>query len=1060
MTTDLLDKPVTGAKGGGKSGGSGGRTASEDPNTLKSNSVARILDLISEGPIVGLVAGEQSIIFDDTQLADNTGKENFSGVSWDQRYGLPDQPYMAGFADAETTLVVNLQVLHSAAVVRTINGPVDAARITLNLPALTEQDPKTGDLHGSTVQVEIAKRHIGAGSWTVDRTVTITGKCVSAWQSSYRVELGGATDWEMRLTRLTADSAAVNLQNQTWWASTALITDGKFQYPNSAYIGLNVDAQQFGSSIPARAYDVKGRIVQVPVNYDPVTRVYTGLWNGTFKTAWTDNPAWVAYDLLTHPRYGLGNFVGATEIDKWSLYAIAQYCDELVPDGFGGMEPRYTFNYQITGIDDAIKIIQSVASNFRGMTYWASGRVFFVADMPQDPVALITPSNVKGGLFTYEGVALSARHSVCMVTWFDPADRCRQAIELVEDPDLIALYGWRPLTLAAYGCTSRGQAHRTGKWALDSERYATETVHFDVAWDQAMLAPGDVFELYDPDYQGLRLGGRVAGADSHTITVDAPLMIESGKTYTLKLVLLDGTLASRPLTNAAGTTDTLAFTTALTTLPIVGAVWAVSISDLKPRQFRVMSVKETGDGTLTVSALQYDPTKYARVEQDIKLDPVAYTRLVGSRPDAPLDLAVQEYVYRYNADLRSAATISWTPPGDTALIQSYDIERQRPNGNWEVLGNTSATSIDALNCDVGDWNFRVRAVNYNGLASTWFSKTVSLFGMAAAPADVTGFAMHALGDTATLSWNPNTELDISHYRIKFAPMITGATWAAAVDLLPIAAGISVQVPVMIGTYLIKAVDLSGTESTNAAQAATTIAAVAGFNAVVASSDWPTWGGTHSGTVASGGLLKLSAGNTTGTYSFASATDLGAVYTSRLSASIDAYGQNVGNTWASLGAWSTVGPWATVAPNTWNVRLQLQVTQNNPASGTAVWSAWTDLVVGDYTARGFRFRLLLSSTDANVLAVVNDATAIIDMPDRRESANSLSSPTGGLAVSFVPPFRATPAVGITCQNQQSGDSFQYLSGPTASGFTIKFLDKNGVAAARTFDYLADGFGRAS
>jgi hypothetical protein len=392
------------------------------------------------------------------------------------------------------------------------------------------------------------------------------------------------------------------------------------------------------------------------------------------------------------------------------------------------------------------------------------------------------------------------------------------------------------------------------------------------------------------------------------------------------------------------------------------------------------------------------------------------------------------------------------------MVSSYKVQRQRADGNWETW-TTSNTTIDLSDCDAGDWNFRVCSIGYNGLASDWFSKTVTLYGMAAAPSDVSNFRMSVLGDIATLFWDANTDLDLSYYHIKYAPVTTGATWSTAVDLLPNVTGTSVQVATMIGTYLIKAVDLSGTESDNATMVVTTVASLSGFNAVSAVSDWPSWGGTHSGTEVNSGVLKLAAADTSGTYTFANTTDLGDIYTSRLSATIDAYGENVGNTWASVTSWDALAAWSDVSPSTWSATVQLRYTTDNPA-GNPTWTNWTDLIVGDYTARAFQFRVILTSTDGNVIVVVADVTATIDMPDRRESVSGIVAPTTGKAIVFSPSFRGIPAVGITVQNSQSGDTFQYSSGPSVSGFTIKFLDKNGTGVSRTFDYIADGFGRAN
>lgn len=1072
-----------GGGGGGKGGGGGGeaRVAVEDPNTLRSRSTARILEIYSAGECEGLVNGAKSIFFDDTPLQDASGRYNFSGVNFDQRTGLPDQSYMPGYVNAESTRIVNAEVTNATPVIRTISGPADAARVTIRIPQLTFQDTTNGDLRGASVRFKIFHKASSSGTWVEYRDVTITGKTVSPYEVSYRVPAhpaGSDNDWDIKIERVTADATQVNIQNKTFWSGYAIITDGKFKYPRRAYVGIEVDAQQFGSSVPVRSYLVKGIKVQVPQNYDPITRVYTGIWNGTFKTAWTDNPAWVLYYLLTNKEEGLGESIASAQVDKWSLYNIAQYCDQLVPDGFGGFEPRYRFNYQITSREDAYRVLQACASVFRGLIYWSSGLVYVAADQPADPVKLVTAANVIDGTFNYEGTSLKARHTVVSVTWFDPDDACKPAIEFVVDRDQVAKYGWRVTDVTAFACTSRGQAHRLGKWILDTERYATETVNYIAGFDHADVMPGDIIEVYDANKALLRFGGRLIASSSNSITIDKAITIEAGKTYTLKVALPDGTLASRVLTNSAGVATVLTFTTALAATPVSAAIWGVTVSDLAPRQFRVLSVKELAAGRFSVSATFHDPNKYARVENNVKFDPISFTRIPKAKPTAPTDMAISEYLYRSGPTVLAAATLTWQPPFDASSVQSYEVQRRRSQSNWESLGVTNATSFDVRGAESGLWAFRVRSINYNGLSSEWFEKEAVLFGLSAAPADVQNFFIYVNGNTSTLVWDAVADLDLSHYRIKFAPVLTGATWGTAIDVSPKITGLSVQLPSQVGTYLIKAVDLSANESTNAAAIVTSVASLSGLNAVAAISDWPNWLGTHGGTIVDGNDLKLGSPDTwaslpawqdlgswnylvsgvagTGTYTLASSLDLGAVYTSRLNALIDAYGLNIANTWGVLGTWASLGAWSPVAPDSWGVQLQIRTTNDDPA-GSPVWSAWKNLVAGDYTARAFQFRLLLSSSDINVTPVVNDATITVDMPDRVEGKNNVTVPVGGVTVTFGKAFRATPAIALTGQNLQTGDYPEYTAGPSANGFSMIWKNSAGAAVSRQMDWIAQGYG---
>ena len=491
-----MDKQqVRGRKGGKGASSAASRVAVEDPNTLQSTSYARVVDLISEGPIVGLVNGLQSVYFDKTPLANEDDSTNFSGVTVVSREGYPDQEHIPGFPSAETEVSVSTEIKFGTPVVRSITNPeVDAVRVKIQIPTLSYQDASTGDMHGSSVQVAIDVRAANS-SWAIATTDYIQGKTTSTYERQYRVNLSGAAPWDIRVRRLTEDSDQVNLRNQTLWSTYTEIIDAKLSYPDSALIGLEVDAQQFGSSIPERAYQVRGRIISVPSNYDPDSRSYTGLWDGTFKQAWSNNPAWVFYDMATNTRYG----AGLSKTDKWSLYEIGRYCDERVPDGQGGTEPRFVLNTVINSQAEAYNVLNTLASAFRGMIYWGANEVVAVQDAPADAVKIVTPASIIEGSLKIVGSSRTARHSVARVTWNDPADFYQSAIEVVEDADLIEQYGYTTTDVTAYGCTTRSQAHRFGRWILYSESAETDSVEYQTGTDHADVRPGDIIKLLSSD---------------------------------------------------------------------------------------------------------------------------------------------------------------------------------------------------------------------------------------------------------------------------------------------------------------------------------------------------------------------------------------------------------------------------------------------------------------------------------------------------------------------------------------------------------------------------------
>lgn len=716
---DDVNASLYGEKGG-KGGGGSARTPVEEPNTLRSTSLARVVDLISEGPIVGLANGLKSVYLDDTPLQNEDDSTNFSGVVVSTRDGEPDQSHIPGFPAVETAQDVSVELTAATPIVRTIsNGSVDAVRVTVQVPALSFQDPETGDLRGDRVAIAIDVRPSG-GDWSERRADIIEGKTTSPYQRSYRVDLVGSAPWDIRLRRTTPDSEEANRRNQTYWATYTEIIDAKLTYPDSALVGLEVDAQQFGTQIPSRAYDIKGLIIKVPSNYDPETREYTGLWDGSFKLAWTDNPAWVFYDLATNDRYG----VGLTNVDKWSLYEIGRYCDELVPNGYGEQEPRFTFNSQMASQTDAYKALGTLASAFRGMTYWGTNTVMPVADMPADPVKLVGPANVIGGDFERQGSALKARHSVALVTWNDPEDNYRKQVEVVEDSDAVQRFGWRKTDVTAAGCTSRGQAHRVGKWVLDSERSETETITYQASVDHADLRPGDIIAVSDPARAATRNVGRLTVTGTQRLRLDRVPDDRPNDTWYLDAMLPSGGIERRVVADFDG--DWVTLDAPLSAEPVSGGMWMLSSASVEPELFRVLSVEEQDDNVFTVTALQHDPTKYARVEQGIYL-PERETSLVPTGPVVgPLNITAESYTYLAGGTEHQAMTVSWTP-SDDARVVSYIAEVQGPNDvQWRTAYNGSGTSFDLYDIAPGEWQIRVRGITGTGTPSPWAFRTTTI----------------------------------------------------------------------------------------------------------------------------------------------------------------------------------------------------------------------------------------------------------------------------------------------------------------------------------------------
>ncbi|WP_377806450.1 phage tail protein (plasmid) [Azospirillum sp. A29] len=767
---------IQGAKGG--KSGRGGSGATEDANSLQSNATARVIDLLGEGEIVGLVDKGKSIYFDGTPLIASDGTENFKGVSWKLLKGLPSQDAVEGFADSETSVAVGVEVKKTSPVVRTIHSDeIDTARIVLRWNALTEQDTSNGDLHGSSVELTIEGRAAN-GSWTHLLGDTVSGKTTSAYERSYKVGLRrlGKAPYDIRVTRVTPDATRASVQNSFSWSHYGEIVEAKFGFDNSALVALTVKAEQFGNSIPERAYDVKGLLIQVPSNYDPETRTYTGQWDGSLKTAWSDNPAWVLYDLLTNRRYGLGQSISAEAVDRWSLYTIGVYCDQPVKSGRLDasrrdiMEPRFTFNGVISGRTEAYRVLQSIASTFRGLIFWSAGGVLARADMPADPIKLVTPANVIGGSFTYSGTALKARHTAALITFNDPDDGYRPTVEVVENAGMIQRYGWRPIEATAYGCTRRSQARRLGLWMLDSEQHETETVTYRCSFDHLDVMPGDVVKLADPNWALVRTGGRLVAYDPErqVVTLDDTVTLETKQSHVLALTLPDGRLVDCPVRRPVledHTTGQLVIDVAPLggALPQPHAVWILTATNLAPRLFRVRAVTEKSPGVYEVTALLHEPGKYARVEEGVQIEPVATQSAANAIP-SPANLAAVESAYWVNGLPQARLTVSWTP-SDDARIAGYRADVMTPGGQWQEWKVTRAGSFDIEPAAEGVYTLRITALAYDNRRSAPAEIRATVRGKGTPPGQPAGLVAKGGLRQIALSWVNPPDTDLSHIEV-------------------------------------------------------------------------------------------------------------------------------------------------------------------------------------------------------------------------------------------------------------------------------------------------------
>lgn len=739
--------------GAGSSGGES-HTPYEEPDNLQSSAFINVVDLIGEGQIGGLVDASRSIFLNGTALVGSDGSKNYESVSWDARVGTQNQTHLEGFANVETPYGVGVEMKTGIPVPFTVSNPrVDRVRLSMAVSALLQQKDN-GDVIGSSVNFEI-RMSINDGAFETLATKTITGKASSRYQRSYLIDLpktapngSQATRWTFQIIRVSPESTSASLQNTLIFENYAEVINRNFTYPNSAIVGMRFDAEAF-SSVPKREYLVDGLLIKVPNNYDPVTREYSGVWNGGFKLAATSNPAWILYDLLLNKRYGLGEYIDVSMIDEAKLYQIGQYCDQLVDDGFGNKEPRYTINCVVNKRAEAYDLITDICTCFNGMGFWAGDQVSFMIDAPSDPVMAFTTANIIGE-FTYTGSSLKDRHSIVAVTWNDPSDNYKQVVEYVEDPDLIERYGVRKAEIQAFGCTSRGQAHRVGRWLLYTEHYQSEVVNFKAGLDSALVMPGDLIQIQDEDRSGKRMGGRLLKCEKKAAWLDDALdlngfdqlkfavLLEDGKfverkvtSYTLDEIEIGSTGRTKRVTKVSWATD-------LEKDPVPQAVWVLSSPNLEPVLARVVNVRQGEEGdTVEISAIPHNPSKYLAIENDMMLE-VPITSILDSRKqEAPKEVRIKQEIIKTQGIAKTRLVIDW----DQAQGASkYSAEWKRDEGNWIPLPDTSNLSAEVDDIFAGIYTARVRAENIFGAASYYtYSKSADLQGKTGTLANVGTF---------------------------------------------------------------------------------------------------------------------------------------------------------------------------------------------------------------------------------------------------------------------------------------------------------------------------------
>ena len=1093
-----------GGGGGGKGGGSKTRTPKEDPDSLQSVQFASVLDVISEGEIEGIEGGAKGILLDGTPIQAANGSNNFTGYTVVTRNGTQSQSYIPNLAGSESEKGVGVAVTAGSPVTRTVtNSEVDRVRVTIQVPALQNVE-KDGDIRGTSVSISIQLQYNGGGYSTVV-TNTISGKTTDSYQRDYMVTLTGAFPVDIRVVRNTADSSSSRLSNSTNWFSYTEIIDEKLRYPNTALSFLKFDSRQF-RNIPARKYLVRGIKVKIPHNasVDGTTHIgritYSGLFNGTLgAAAFTNDPAWLLYALLTDTRWGAG--VPESSLDVFDFYNVSQYCNALVPDGNGGQEPRFSCNMVINTRKEVFAAIQELTSLFRGIAYYGAGSLVLNQDKPTDSRYQIGPSNVVNGDFVYSGTSLKARHTCATVAYQSYENLGEVQFEYVELADQVAKYGVINKEVRALGCYSQGQAHRLGKWLLLTEANLTQTVSFGVSMDSGLvLRPGIVIDIADPVKAGTRRSGRISSATTTEITIDSTtdLSVNLGNSPTISVMMPTGLVETRDISAIAN--DVVTVNSSFSEAPNAASVYLIQTTDVQSNQFRVVSVVEGGDGTYGVTAVEYNESIYAAVEQNLNLTQRAISNL-SAAPDPVTAIKGSEYLYQRGQGVFVGFDVSFIPPKQRT--NQFQISYRIDSDNFQQI-DTNSPNASLLALRPGTLEVRVQTFNFLGKGSQISTATFNILGKTALPGNVQNLSIEAVSaNTARLKWDQTVDLDVKvggKVHIRHSSLTDGtATFSNSVDLITAIPGSStdVAVPLLEGEYIVKFADDGGRFSADDTSVIVDLPDALGKLLVKNHrEDQQTplpFQGTHVDTFYSDQYDALTLdgsdlidsvadfdaipvidflGNikSLGTYTFLDTIDMGlaldAVEFSRRFVTRGFYpADTIDSRNALIDTWTDFDGGQV---NNTNAEIYIRSTNDDP-SGSPTYGAWAPFNSGTFKGRGFQFKTELTSSKVDENILVDELGYKIELTPRfDQSTAAIASGTSTKSVTFAKPFfvgtsallganTQLPSVGITVQNLGANERFN-VSNVSSTGFNIDVLDSGGNNVDRNFTYTANGYGR--
>ena len=1104
------------------------------PDTLNSRQFATIQDLLSEGEIEGFAtpskagltkgttaynnAALKDIFLNDTPIlnssASNTNPEtidfNFQNVGFTPRFGTSNQQHIPGIESSQSLTSVGITVTNSSPVTRQItNTNVDAAKVTITFPQLQKATDE-GDLLGSSVQLKIQIQY-NSGGFSDVISDTITGRTADAYQKEYRVNISGSFPVDIRVVRITADSTSSQLIDAFTWTSLGEIIDDKQRYLNSAYTNLRIDSEQF-SSIPKRAFRIRGVKVRIPGagasnSGTPTVDLQTGriiypsgyIFNGTMGAAvWCSCPAMILLDLLTTERYGFGTHITDSNLDLFSFVAASRYANELVSDGFGGQEARFSCNVNLQGSMEAYTLINELAGVMRCFPIWSEGSVTITQDKPTDPSYLFSLANVGEGGFSYSGSSLKQRHTVISVSYFNMDSR-EIDYEVVEDTVAQAKLGIVKKDVKAFACTSRGQAQRLGKAILFSEQNESEVISFTTSIDAgAIVRPGSVISVNDPVRAGERRSGRINTATTTQITVDNTQDLDTftGSNKKCSVILPNGTVETKDVISISN--GVIALDSALSIAPNVNAIWLLQSSTLEAQTFRVITVEEQDGINYGITALTYIDGKYANIESGISL-PARNIRLLNEPKDPPSNLQASERIIVINNLAVTKLILSWV---SVTGVSQYLVQYRFNNTNW-VSEIVFRPDFEILNTVAGTYEFKVYSYNAALIISTTSSNlTFNAEGKTAAPSDVQDLTIEPVTNKLIrLRWAESTDPDVIHggkVYVRHSNKTDGTgTFQNSIDLIEALAGNTTEavVPSLDGEYILKFRDDQGNFSTGETSAILDLPDLIDSQQILSDredTDSTPFGGTKTNVAVLAGALQLTdpSANLTGTYDFSTTLDLGAVFSLNLKRVVQSIGFTIGaaNTIDGLIPAGTLwddyaqnGNFDGPAINDVSASIAVRTTEDNPSSGSPTYTQFNTFANGTFKGRGFQFRTTLKSESVahNISIQQLGITAAFESRTERSyvsggttSTAPLSSGTSssGLDVTFAKPFFTgtsslggvnafLPSVGITIQGANAGEFF-VLSNVSGTGFNIKILDANNSNAPvnKQFTFQAVGYGK--